>query len=52
MAFEDARQARRTDEMLTALRLLWLADRLDELRDLRTELAGSVGRFAGIRVRG
>ena len=52
VAFEDARQARRTDEMLTALRMLWLADRLDELRDLRTELAGSVGRFAGIRVRG
>jgi uncharacterized membrane protein YccC len=50
-ALENARQARRTDEMLTALRLLWLAERLEELRELRTELAGSVGRFAGIRVR-
>ena len=51
VALEDARRARRTDEMLTALRLLWLSERLEELRELRTELVGSVGRFAGIRVR-
>ena len=51
VALEDARQARRTDEMLTALRLLWLAERLEELQELRTELAGSVERFAGVRVR-
>ena len=50
-ALEDARQARRTDEMLIALRLLWLSERLEELREFRTELVGSVGRFAGIRVR-
>lgn len=51
VAFEDSRQARRTDEMLTALRLLWLAERLEEIRELRMELVGSVGRFSGIRVR-
>jgi uncharacterized membrane protein YccC len=51
VAFEDARQARRTDEMLTALRLLWLAERLEEIRELRTELVASVGHISGIRVR-
>jgi uncharacterized membrane protein YccC len=48
-AFDDARQAQRKDEMLAALRLVWLSERLEDLRLLQTQLATSAGRFVGPR---
>ena len=46
-AFDEAQRSKRNDGILVTLRLLWLSDRLSELRDLQGELAGSAGRFTG-----
>ncbi len=47
MAVEDARSARRPDQMVAALRLLWLSERLMDLRRLQVELLESIERIAG-----
>lgn len=46
-AFDEAQRSKRNDGILVTLHLLWLSDRLSELRDLQGELAGSAGRFTG-----
>ena len=39
-AVEEAQRSERGDRLLAALRLLWLSERLDDLRDRQAELAG------------
>jgi hypothetical protein len=39
-AVEEARRSGQTDALLVALRLLWLSERLADLRRIQTELAG------------
>ena len=46
-AFEEARVAKRPDQMVAALRLLWLSERLTDLRRLQEELLESVDRIVG-----
>jgi uncharacterized membrane protein YccC len=46
-AIEEARSARRPDQMVAALRLLWLSERLTDLRRLQVELLASVDRIEG-----
>ncbi len=46
-AFDEAQRSKRNDGILVTLRLLWLSDRLSELRDQEGELARSAGRFTG-----
>jgi hypothetical protein len=41
-AVDEARSARRPDQMVTALRLLWLSERLSDLRRLQEQLLESV----------
>jgi hypothetical protein len=47
-AVDEARAARRPDQMVTALRLLWLSERLTDLRRLQEELVASVDGIAAV----
>ena len=46
-AVEEASSARRPDQMVAALRLLWLSDRLMDLHRLQVELVESIDRIVG-----
>ena len=46
-AVDEARSARRPDQMVAALRLLWLSERLLDLRRLQVELLASIDRIVG-----
>ena len=45
-AFDEARRAGRKDGVVDSLRLLWLGERLDEIRSLETDLSTSPAWFA------
>ncbi len=45
-ALDEARRRGRMDGVVASLRLLWLEERLDEVRDLEVDLAASPGWFA------
>ena len=46
-AIEEARSTRRPDQMVAALRLLWLSERLMDLHRLQVELLESIDRIVG-----
>jgi hypothetical protein len=48
-AIGEARSTQRPDQMVAALRLLWLSERLVDLRRLQAELLESVDRTVGTR---